>query len=748
MARHHVRGLAAALSTTSLLALSPAMAEPAGPYFERLATWPVFLNLPQGVDPASETVAEITAATPDGMTLVYTDSPGERIGFVGIEDPAAPVPGGVLEMGGEPTSVTVVAGTVLVGVNISESYASPSGHVAVVDLATKAVAATCDVGGQPDSVAASPDGRFLAVAVENERDEDTNDGQLPQAPAGHLAILDLGADGRPTNCDAARIVQLTGLASVAGEDPEPEYVDINTAGEAVVTLQENNHIVIVDLAAGTVTGHFSAGAVDLEKIDADDDKIIAGTGAKQGVLREPDSAVWLGTDRFVTANEGDYEGGSRGFTVFDRTGKVVFEAGNALEHAAMSLGHYPVKRAKSKGVEPEGADAGSFGGSQLFFVGSERGNFVAVFEDQGPEAAPRLLQVLPTAVGPEGLLAIPGRDLFVVSTEVDSAEDNVRGTIGIYRRGAAAPFYPTLVSETDPATGAPIGWGVISGAIADPAQAAGLIAVSDSYYGVSRIFTIDASASPARIAGYVDLKKDGAPAAYDLEGIAVRAGGGYWLASEGNPESKNPLTTQSLLLKVAADGTVEEEIALPESLAAQAIRFGFEGVAAWGEGEAEKVIVAVQRAWKDDPENMAKLAIYTPATKSWSFVRYPLEAPKSANGGWVGLSEITHLGGERFAVLERDNQPGVHGVIKTITLISLEGVEPKPHGETLPVVEKKLAIDLLPEMLKTGGWISDKPESFAVLGNGQLIAITDNDGVDGASGETQLLHLGTADRLN
>jgi hypothetical protein len=37
----------------------------------------------------------------------------------------------------------------------------------------------CDLGGQPDSVAASPDGRYLAVAIENERDEDLDDGVIP-----------------------------------------------------------------------------------------------------------------------------------------------------------------------------------------------------------------------------------------------------------------------------------------------------------------------------------------------------------------------------------------------------------------------------------------------------------------------------------------------------------------------------------------------------------------------------------------
>jgi DNA-binding beta-propeller fold protein YncE len=50
------------------------------------------------------------------------------------------------------------------------------------------------------------------------------------------------------------------------EDPEPEYVDVNAAGEIVVTLQENNHIVVIG-ADGAVSGHFNAGAVEVSGID-------------------------------------------------------------------------------------------------------------------------------------------------------------------------------------------------------------------------------------------------------------------------------------------------------------------------------------------------------------------------------------------------------------------------------------------------------------------------------------------------
>jgi len=237
-------------------------------HFARIATLPVYLNLPADAAPATQTVAEILTATPDGMTLAYTYSPGERIGFIDITDPASPAPAGDVALTGEPTSITVMGAHALAAVNTSESYVAPSGHLAVIDVAAHGVVATCDVGGQPDSIAASPDGAYLAVVIENERDEKLNDGVIPQLPAGGLAIFDLDENGAPTNCDTARMVDMTGLAEVAPDDPEPEFVDINTNNIAVVTLQENNHLALVDLATGEVTAHFSAGTVVVLRVVA------------------------------------------------------------------------------------------------------------------------------------------------------------------------------------------------------------------------------------------------------------------------------------------------------------------------------------------------------------------------------------------------------------------------------------------------------------------------------------------------
>lgn len=712
-----------------------AQAQNAPTSFNRIATFNVIANLPEGADAAKKTVAEIVAATEDGKTLVYTDSPGNRIGFVDITDAAAPKPAGTVALGGEPTSTVVIGPKAYVGVVTSESYEKPSGFLAVIDLASRKIEEKCDLGGQPDSLAKSPDGSFLAIAIENERDEEKNDGALPQLPAGNLTYFPL--KNGALACADKKVVDVTGLAAVAPEDPEPEFVDINSKNEVVLTLQENNHIVIVDLNTGKVVSNFSAGTVDLDQIDTKKDKVIDLSGKMTNVPREPDAVQWIDDNRLVTADEGDWKGGTRGFTVFDKTGKVLFTSGNAPEHMAVRMGHYPDKRNK-KGIEMEGAEVATFGGEKLIFAGSERASLVFVYRDKGAGEAPELLQVLPGGVGPEGLLAIPGRDLFVTASENDNREEGGIGSVvTIYQRAPGTANYPTIIAGND-AKGLPIWWGALSGFAADPKDAGKLYAVTDSAYAQARILTIDATQKPAKITAATVLTRDGKAAdGLDLEGIAVRPEGGFWVASEGNPEKKeNP--TQNLLVRVNADGSVAEEIALPEALAAQATRFGFEGVAVTGSGADETVWLAVQREWKDDPKGQVKLLAYKPADKSWAYVRYPLDKPAK---GWVGLSELTAYK-DGFVVIERDNQIGPDAKLKKLFFVSMKGVTPAALGSEAPVVTKTEMRDLLPLLASTKGYAMDKVESFAIDAAGNGYIVTDNDGIDGTSGETDFIVLG------
>lgn len=722
-----------ALALASVFALPAAAQQPQ--VFHRLATIEAVRMLPAERDRARRSVAEIVAASADGNMLVYVDGEQRGLGFVDITDPAQPRPAGFLDLAGDTTSVAVHGPRAFAVADTSPNKREPSGFVAVVDMAGRAVTQRCELGGQPDSATVSRDGRFLVVVIENERDERLNRGALPQLPGGNLTVIPLSATG--LDCGALRRVDLAGLAEVAPEDPEPEFVDVNARGEAVVTLQENNHIAIVDLATGRVTAHFSAGRVTLEAVDARRDNLIRPNQRLENLVREPDAVKWLDEDRFVTANEGDMVTGSRGFTIFRRDGTVEWDSGNLLEHLAIRIGHYPEARSGNRGNEPEGIEVATFGGQRLIFVGSERASVVSVWRDEGPGRAPSFLQVLPTAVAPEGLLAIPARGLFVAAGEGDNAEIGLRSALTIYRLGDGPARYPTIESANGP-DGPPIPWGALSGLAPDRTAPGRLYAVTDSVYAEAQILTVDATVTPARIVASVTVTRGGQPAqSLDIEGIATRAGGGFWLASEGNPERNPPL--RDLLLRVSPSGGIEEEIALPEEIARHAVRFGFEGVTVTGEGAEETVWLAVQREWADDPRGHAKLLRYRVATREWGVLRYPLDATPA---GWMGLSEITAVGPDRFVVIERNNQWGERA-IKRLYEVSVAGLVPAaPGAAEVPVVAKRLLRDLVPDLAATGGTVLEKVEGFTVDAAGEAFAVTDNDGVQGVSGETQFLRLG------
>ncbi|MBS8228286.1 esterase-like activity of phytase family protein [Vannielia litorea] len=711
---------------TSALALAAVTgAAQAEQVFNRIASFPVVKNMAEGEDTARETSPEIIDVTEDGMVLVYTDSPLGVLGRVDITDPAAPQPMGNIALGGEPTSVAVIGTTAFTGINTSESYVAPSGRLVAIDVNSGEELASCDLGGQPDSVAKAPDGSFIAVAIENERDEDLNDGIIPQMPAGF--VVKIGLEGGTLDCDSLQRIDVTGLAEVAGDDPEPEFVDINALGEIVVTLQENNHFVVIG-ADGTVASHFSAGAVDLDGIDATDERgALRFTENQQGRKREPDAVKWIDDQHFATANEGDYEGGSRGWTIFSKSGEVVYDSGTSFEHALVQIGHYPDKRSDAKGVEPESVTFGEFNGTRMIFVGSERGSIVGVYDATDP-ANPVLTQLLPSGVGPEGYVTIPSRNLLVSANESDLIEDGgARAHVMLYAYAEGEAAYPQLTSE---GMAELTGWGAISGMVAEGDST--VWAVSDSFYGYQpRIFKIDVSSKPARIVEAIDITRAGYPAQkLDLEGITLDGEGGFWLASEGRTDRVIP----HALYHVNAKGEIEEEVGLPAELMAVEKRFGFEGITLVD----GTLWMAVQREWADDPKGQVKLVAYTPESGEWGAVRYPLDAPTT---GWVGLSEIVAQG-DHVYILERDNLLGEAATTKKITRVALSQMQPAPLGGDLPLVSKEEVRDLLPDLKATGGYVLDKVEGLAIFSDGTAWVSTDNDGVDDHSGETMFFTVG------
>jgi hypothetical protein len=316
--------MASCVAVAPALAATPAPA-PTASAFHRSATYPVYLNAPAGVDPADETAAEISGVTDDGNTVIYTDAPGKRIGFLDITDVNNPVGTGSISLADlghaddQPTSVAVYGEYVLVVVDESGGdFATPSGRLDVIRISDRTVVTSIDLGGQPDSIAISADKTYAAIAIENQRDEEATpaggeEGDLPQLPAGFVQVIDLNSD--PTTwsptpvpfvaADGTALPSFVDVGLDSPTDPEPEYVTINRANQLAVTLQENNGIVLVDLPSREITKVFSAGTVTVAGIDTDDDKVIDLTGEITDVPREPDSIAWVDDTHLATANEGD-----------------------------------------------------------------------------------------------------------------------------------------------------------------------------------------------------------------------------------------------------------------------------------------------------------------------------------------------------------------------------------------------------------------------------------------------------------
>lgn len=706
---------------TSILALasSQVMAEM---NFNRISSFATPLN---NADARVESSAEIIAASEDGMTLIYTDSPAGVVGLIDITDPANPQPKGSVAMDGEPTSVTVVGNTAFVAVNTSASYTDPSGKLVSVNLADGSITGECELGGQPDSTAHTHAGDMVTVAIENERDEDAGDGRVGQMPAGYMVTV--GIADEAITCDSLVKIDVTGLSEIAPEDPEPEFVDVNSLGEIAVTMQENNSIVILN-ADGTVMNEFSAGSVDLVNIDATDERAaLLFTESQPGRLREPDGLQWIDDNHVMIANEGDMDGGSRSITVFHKDGTLAWESGNAFETPIIQAGHYPDKRSDAKGVEPEGMEIAKFGDTTYAFILSERASTISVY-DVTDAANPVFKQVLPSGISPEGAIAIPERRLLATANEVDLVEDGgARAHVMIYELQDAPAAYPQLTSEGADEL---IGWGAISGMVAG--EDGMIYAVNDSFYGFQpRIFTIDPTQTPAHIVSALDVTRAGRPAQkLDMEGITTDGKGGFWIASEGNSAKLVP----HAVYHVKANGEIKEEIALPAELLANEVKYGFEGITMIG----DTLWMAVQREWKDDAEGTVKLVAYNTETEEWGAVSYPLDA---AEAGWVGLSEIV-AHGDYVYFIERDNQIGADARIKQITRVPAAEMVAAPLGGELPVVTKEVVRDLIPDLAASGGFVVDKIEGLAIQQDGTAYVSTDNDGVDDSSGETFFWSIG------
>ncbi len=663
-------------------------------------------------------VAEIVAATPNGLTLLFTSADAGAMGVVDISDPARPIalPRVDVRLGGvgEPTSVAISPDGryAVLTLRMDDDVSNPRrGFLRVYDIRDpRSVKHVKDVsvGIGPDSLALSGSGRTLraVVAIEDEETDAKGDATLDGKRPGRIDIVGLPAD------------------------PQPEFVALSPDGRtATVTLQENNAVALIDLShprkarlmrvltVGTVTRNNNA---DLQR-----DKEVSLKESFVG-RREPDAVAWVSNEVFALANEGDGKKdsagvlpGGRGFTLMSVRGEVVYESNDRTEVNALLHGHYPDTRSASKGVEIESVASARFAGKPYLLVGSERGSFLEVYEVSKLEQ-PKFVQLLPTGMSPEGITTITrradGLQLAVTANEVE-------GSINLYRfHKAGAPIGEPQIVARD----ASIPWGALSGLTTDGDF---FYAVPDNAFAQSRIWRINpAEAAQGRmvIDQVIPLTDNGKPLQVDPEGIA-RVADGFWIASEGATVDGNEL------IKVNAAGVVQQRVKLPAAIQAKfsnpKTSTGFEGVTASADGQT--LYVAVQRGFDLSKPQAAILKLHLP-TQTWATALYPLEQhSKDAKTYWMGLSEIQLTNDGRLLLLERDKGGGegkaINAEVKRIYSVNAADV----------VEGAMLKKTLIKDLRKDFQWLHEKAEGM-VLFKGDLWVVNDNDG----AGWTRLLNAG------
>jgi hypothetical protein len=539
-----------------------------------------------------------------------------------------------------------------------------------------------------------------------------------------------------------------------GDDPQPEFVSVHEE-YAAVTLQENNAIGIIRLwnPASPDISVFLAGTADDRRADLVEDAAIdfsqmypADALADQPLAgrRFPDGIAWSPRGyQLFTADEGEFDcTGGRGWSAFSPHGGFLWDDGGRLEKTAVTRGYYPDARSENKGVEMEGIASATFGWNEFVFVTSERGSFLSVYElDHG---RPKFVQLLPTGLAPESVLAIPNRNLVVTANEGDEGD----GSLSVFQ-GVAGRWNGTLNSPLLESDGVDDPWSAVSGFAPDLWENSKLYAVPDDAMP-SAVYQIDVHGTRARIGTLGPVTTpSGDQARYDLEGIVVdtssKAKGwrrGFWLAAEGTASCDADDFRPNLLIQIDSHGKVMDEVRLPSSIDPDApcasrppgtiTANGFEGVTLSSDGT--HLLAAIQRPFVGEvPPGGARytrIARYNTDDGTWDFFAYPLEVTTSAT---IGLSEIALMGRDNgrdvYGVIERDNRYGLRAVFKRVYTFVLpssscdETASVDACAAAGALITKTLFEDVADEFFPL-----EKVESLARTKHGDVWMALDNDG--------------------
>ena len=231
------------------------------------------INLSQIGTYTSEDGAEIVAHDPSTQRLFVTT--GNTVEIIDISNPANPTKFGEIDIttiGGGSNSVAVKNGNVAIAVEADTKQ--DNGVVAFYNT-DGVFQNSVEVGALPDMLTFTPDGNKVIVANEGEPNDD-----YTVDPEGSISIVDISSGVSSATVTSAGFagfndqkqalinkgVRIYGPNATVAQDLEPEYIAISGDGKtAVITLQENNAIAVVDIETATVQDVLPLGYKDHSK---------------------------------------------------------------------------------------------------------------------------------------------------------------------------------------------------------------------------------------------------------------------------------------------------------------------------------------------------------------------------------------------------------------------------------------------------------------------------------------------------
>ena len=226
-----------------------------------------------------ESAAEIIAYDPNTQRVFVVNANSATIDVLDISDPSNPTLKNQIDLssfGAGANSVAVnESGIVAVAV---EANTKQDPVTVVFFNADGEKLGQVNVGALPDMLTFTSDGTKVLVANEGEPNDDyTND------PEGSISIIDISdgvnsltqANVSTANFSAfigreeklrSRGVRIFGPDTNAAKDLEPEYIAVSPDDNtALVTLQENNAVAVLDINNATIVDILSLGVKDYSR---------------------------------------------------------------------------------------------------------------------------------------------------------------------------------------------------------------------------------------------------------------------------------------------------------------------------------------------------------------------------------------------------------------------------------------------------------------------------------------------------